>query len=286
MKSVVTIVALLIMAVGAQAVPHSEIDFNSVTPGWGGAVAGELAALGWGVGGLGTNFKEVRGDDWCPEDGPLPPPYTPELGRNFQLGYYDWAWYDADLSGSATIGAGVQERISYWTKGLNLEDQNTRGNRQKIGQSNTATTAGTIWEDSDTVGGIGLWYDNRSGVDANRWQLLDADHGERALYLPAVGGGDFFRTSGVWYNVVADFNIPAATYDLKVYDEAGVHVAGYAGNTAGTMTELSFYSLVDYNGAVAVTTKVDNFSFESIPEPATMVLLSLGGLALIRRRSA
>ena len=286
MNRMVMMVAMVLvgMVAVAQAVPHDGIDFNSVTPGWGGAVAGELAALGWGTGGLGTNYKEVRGDDWCPDDGP-PPPGPPFHGQNFQLGYYDWAWYDVDLTGSTAGGAGVQERISYWTKAINLEDQNTRGNRQKIGESNTATS-GTIWDDSDTVGGIGLWYDNRSGVDANRWQLLDADHGERALYLPAVGGGDFFRTSGVWYNVVADFNIPAATYDLKVYDEAGVHVAGYAGNTAGTMTELSFYSLVDYNGAVAVTTKVDNFSFESIPEPATMVLLSLGGLALIRRRSA
>ena len=284
-RTVLVAMVLVGMVALAQAAPHAGIDFNSVTPGWGGVVAGELAALGWGTGGLGTNYKEVRGDDWCPDDGPLPPPYLPELGRNFQLGYYDWAWYDVDLSGSGTGGAGVQERMSYWTKGVNLEDQNTRGNRQKIGESN-ALSSGGIWDDSDIVGGIALYYDNRTGVDANRWQLLDADHGERQLYLPAVGGGDFVRTSGVWYNVVVDFNVPAVTYDLKVYDESGVHVAGYAGNTSGTMTKLDFYSLVDYNGAVAVTTKVDNFVFDSIPEPVTMVLLSLGGVALIGRRRA
>ena len=284
-RMVLVTMVLVGMVALAQAAPHAGIDFNSITPGWGGVVAGELAAQGWGTGGLGTNYKEVRGDDWCPDDGPAPPPYIPELGRNFQLGYYDWAWYDVDLSGSATGGAGVQERISYWTKPINLEDVNHRTNIHNIGEGNPGTS-GNIWNDTDIVGGIQLRYDNRSGVDANRWQLIDADHGERQLYLPAVGGGDFVRTSGVWYNVVVDINIPAATYDLKVYDEGGGHVAGYAGNTAGTMTELSFYSLVDYNGAIAVTTKVDNFAFESIPEPATMVLLSLGGLALVRRRRA
>ena len=253
-------------------VVHHVSGFNSVPPGWGANTRDGMAAEGWGQGGLGTNFKEVRGDDWCPEDGTPPPPYIPSQGQMLQFGYYDWVWLTPlDPNGSPTGSAGAYEVLSYWHKGLNLDDQNTRGNRQRIGEADASTTNVNIWEETDIVGGIELWYDNRSGTDARRWQLLDGDYGEREFYLPAVGGGDFVRTSGVWYNIVVEFDVPGGTYDLKVYDEAGVHVAGHAGNTKGTMTKLNHYGALEYNGPIAVTTKLDHFKFisgEEVPPPS------------------
>ena len=264
-------------------VVHHESHFNSVSPGWGANTRDDLAAEGWGQGGLGTNFKEVRGDDWCPEDGAPPPPYAPSQGQMLQFGYYDWLWLTPDPNGSSTGGAGARERLSYWHKGIDLDNQELRGNRQRIGEADTTTTDGTIWEDTDIVGGIELWYDNRNSTDARRWQLIDADHGERELYLPAVGGGDFVRTSGVWYNVVAEFDVPAGMYDLKVYDEAGVHVAGYAGNTKGTMTTLNHYGTLEFLGPIAVTTKIDGFKFSTgtvAPPPSNCVEALAAGYSI------
>lgn len=283
MKKLIVFLMLLGLVVPAQAAPHDSIDFDSGIPaGWGGTTKTALNALGWIYDGLGTSFKEVRGDIPCPEDDDE---VTDEA--YWRQGYYDSSSYTADLSGSATGGAGSQERIKFWHRVPNLDDTNIRGSRVYLGEANLSTPAvsndDSVWPDFDMNGGITLAYDNRGGGDARRLAVWDADNGEDdGNYIQAPGGGDWVRTSNEWYKFVVDFDVPGGSYSLSVIDANDILVGSASGSVS--IAQLDMIGALDYQGPVTRVQDLDNITFESIPEPATMILLSLGGLLLRKRR--
>lgn len=89
---------------------------------------------------------------------------------------------------------------------------------------------------------------------------------------------------GVWNRLgfVADWDTGSLTASLNGVDVAEV---GNFENTGAPLADvdLSIFSLDDSS---ANTVYFDNFSVESVPEPATMAALALGVAALTRRRKA
>lgn len=119
-------------------------------------------------------------------------------------------------------------------------------------------------------------------------------YGTSWTYLPEVGGGEFgfVETTGgqsvagptavlppTWINVegsTADRNI--ANYAQTVWDPTDVAVAGESATRTFSLATTSTYLAID-------GFEIEGYvQYESVPEPMTLLLLTTGGLAMLRKR--
>ncbi|MFV0415599.1 MAG: PEP-CTERM sorting domain-containing protein [Chthoniobacterales bacterium] len=115
--------------------------------------------------------------------------------------------------------------------------------------------------------------------------------------LAAVGGTTFSTsfmlgsalTANRWYAVDAYLRPSEYVYDLKLVDTVSSSVV-FSQNDIGfgtgspTLSETFRTIFFDTGTATGVTWRVDNVSISSIPEPGSVALLGLGGLAVFIRR--
>lgn len=112
-----------------------------------------------------------------------------------------------------------------------------------------------------------------TGTDAAQFQVL----GSSEAPIPFSGGATFFTSTGA----ISHVSIP-----LIGYDPAGVAPsATYADALAEGFVPTSFQFFFDKDAALPVT--IDNVvAVTPTPEPASLGLAVVGGLALLRRRRA
>ena len=141
-----------------------------------------------------------------------------------------------------------------------------------VGEVRTSGTNGTS-DDLDTYVYTKLLPDGAGG-----WKVLASGN-------EVATGLDVWRHDGgaeAWYQIKWDFDVTNDTVQVTVVDD----VAGVLGSIAGTMANQNTPTFDAVNGLVVSANSIgllwDNLTFT--PEPATVSVLALGGLGLLRRR--
>jgi hypothetical protein len=141
-----------------------------------------------------------------------------------------------------------------------------------VGASRRGFWGDEIYGFEGVIGSTWSKASNTVSLFENAGQLVNKDSGGNFLFL---GPGDA-QTDG-WYKVAIN---PELVYDIILNDEnKGLVFTGYVPNGGGYGNE----SVYSHRDSVA---NAPYLEIEVVPEPATMVLLALGGVALLRRRTA
>jgi len=164
------------------------------------------------------------------------------------------------------------------------------------------TMAGmTSWNfDDNTAQG---WYSATAGVlsidgaPGNYWLTVTGDAWTNTTNQPmvdlsyVVGAGDYLKFDykasdyrALYVQVVTTtdnyYAIPQTTEWIR---NNQILFSSFGVNPGDTITKIGFYAYAPaYWGGRAIS--IDNIAIIPVPEPASLVLLALGGLALVRRR--
>jgi len=95
----------------------------------------------------------------------------------------------------------------------------------------------------------------------------------------------------MWVSILVEYDAIANTFQLYWENLDGSMVAHNVGQSPddpawdGTISQLMMYGCKTYNGADSGKgLLVDNININAVPEPITLSLMGLGGLALLRRK--
>lgn len=143
-----------------------------------------------------------------------------------------------------------------------------------------------------------------SWVNDAGWEFDEAQAigGSPEIGIPSGDEDDFIinmsfptRAFGFW--VISDPDLPGEPYPnltLEAYGADGlIETVTFEGDAIdgviGSSTEYGFLGIASYQFITSIhvtkgATMLDNFTYSPIPEPATVILLGLGLLALLRKR--
>ena len=224
--------------------------------------------------------------DWGPSGaGPTPTAGSgllssvglPKHGNIFTWTAHPFDWSDAGFPGTVVV------KMDFKTDGSGRFDDDRVG--WMINRPTTrSTNIRSVQMDpggSGAGGNIEGYWDGVVGSD-KRPSIVD---------LPALGNNTWYRLEAL-FTKTAVANEPIIAVDLQLLDVAGNPAGSVASATldTGTLAAGDRPNAKYFSGTVYPAYKnynhgfADNAYFDLVPEPATMSLLALGGLALLRRR--
>lgn len=142
-------------------------------------------------------------------------------------------------------------------------------------------------------------------VDGKFQNLYFTNGGQDANFSQTINDGRWFRfggsqtangtvTAGRWWSVTLEYDKAGAgtragsiTNGVNTYNVSATGLGLSNDPSAQAFYRFNVRTVTDFRpGGPASEWYVDNFSVEAVPEPATMAVLGLGALAVIRRRRA
>lgn len=264
MKTITAIATLLVVSSLAIAAATETFD-----TGFTGAAVGDHAD--WGPAGAGptaTDGSGVNGSVGLPHHGNI----------------FTWTAHPFDWSTDVAAGDYVVVNMDFKT------DDQGRFDDDRVGwMINMPTTSSSnIMSVQMDPGGTGASGYNIEGY----WDGVGgADKRPSIADLPVLSNEAWYRLTTTFTKTAVD-NEPIIGVDLQLLDAAGNPTGSVASGTLATSTlaegdrpDTKYFSgtvypsYKNYNHGFA-----DNAGFDIVPEPATMTLLALGGLALLRRK--
>ena len=231
--------------------------------------------------------------------------------RNFYVGYsgdgkleiidaghvssaMGYVGYSSDSTGTVTVSAGSRWSPSYSYIGfsgegrLDVTDRGTVYDRTGyVGyQSNSANAvtvsgAGSMWANSDS---LYVGYRGKGTLDITDGGLVKVTgsmtidyEGNGTSYVTMASGGKL-ALAGDAGDSLGDFlSLIEGSDDIRFWDDSVSDWADIAGATAGEDYILTYLTEGDLAGYTVLTVT-------AVPEPVTISIFALGGLAMIRRR--
>jgi hypothetical protein len=190
--------------------------------------------------------------------------------------------YAGDISSSDLLHGivGVTGGTAFGANGSSpagLNDGSNGGDYEAMG---LPALGGAAWPgtgsyiDFDLGVGTGLGYDITEIQSISAWQDLGLNNQNYDVLVKYLGDAGFTALTTVTYQ---PFNSGGGATKVNVTDSTGVLASGIEG------IRFNFLATAGHS-AGSVYREIDVMGAATVPEPATMSLLTLGGLAVLRRR--